>query len=466
MTIAPLVLGSPLPNGTPLYPDLLPANATALERALAGATGRIGAVPTPLRELFRWDTCPADLLPWLAWEMSVDIWDQGWPEARKRAIIRESFELHRAKGTLYAIDRYLAYADCKLMRAIVPPDKPFLGDRMTDDERAAWLARFPQIRIHKYRDRGSATFGAFVGSAFKLAGLFASDQVGKSLLFPYRTNAAERYGRRALLWDKGSHYLATGKETALRWIERTRVEKNETVYDSEQVLIPGTKVPAVFLNGRIGNVVGRSFPVESAARTRVITVSVARSQSTHEDRLAQKSVGASLQPIQAWPEQVAEKGLSKRGVHCFVGMRGRWLDPETKQRNRVTGYLQGYLPPTTAGERLYDRIHLHDPKRLPDLGRPGNLFIGNFRLGMPPFQARLSVEVRSNRTRFQADKFVFGHVCVSNSTRLLKARTAVTRAKAARDKILLKTGLHRTITTADGLYSDGSRMTGALIQDI
>lgn len=466
MTLAPPVIGPTLPSGTPNYADLLPGNATHLERALAGATGRLGNVATPLRDLFRWDTCPAELLPWLAWEMSVDLWDNNWPEARKRAIIRESFDLHRAKGTIYAIDRYLSYVDSKLRRAIVPPDKPFLGSRMTDDERAAWLARFPQIRIYKFRDRGTAAFGAFVGSGYKLKGLFNTDESGRALAFPYRTNAAERYGRRAFLWDKGAHFLATGEETPLRWIERTRVEKNETVYDSEQVLIPGSKIQAVFFNGLIGNMAGRMFPVESVARTRVVTLSLPRSQTTGEDRLTTKTVGSSLIPIQAWPEKVAEKGTSKLGINVFCGMRGRWLNWETKERKRVTGYLQGYLPPTTAAERLYDRVHLHDPKRLPDVGRPGNLFIGHCRLGMPAFHARLSVEVTSKRSRFFVDRHVHGHLSDGRSSRLTDARTAVVRAMAKRDKILLKTRLHRTITTADGLLSGSGHSSGSLILEI
>ena len=47
--------------------SLLPRNATGAERAIEGATARVGAVPTPFRDLWNPDTCPAALLPWLAW---------------------------------------------------------------------------------------------------------------------------------------------------------------------------------------------------------------------------------------------------------------------------------------------------------------------------------------------------------------------------------------------------------------
>ncbi|MCV5639247.1 phage tail protein I, partial [Escherichia coli] len=51
------------------------------------------------------DTCPANLLPWLAWSFSVDRWDDKWPEATKRAVIRDAYFIHCHKGTIGAIRR-------------------------------------------------------------------------------------------------------------------------------------------------------------------------------------------------------------------------------------------------------------------------------------------------------------------------------------------------------------------------
>lgn len=90
--------------------DLLPPNATAPERALASAVGRISAVPVPLHHLWNPATCPPALLPWLAWALSVDVWDPAWPERTKRAVLRESFAVHRRKGTAGAVRRALAAA--------------------------------------------------------------------------------------------------------------------------------------------------------------------------------------------------------------------------------------------------------------------------------------------------------------------------------------------------------------------
>lgn len=85
--------------------DLLPRNATKPERALSLATGR--TVPVPNRTLWSPETCPADILPWLAWSLSVDEWDAGWTESQKRNAIAESIAQHRRKGTVGALRRAL-----------------------------------------------------------------------------------------------------------------------------------------------------------------------------------------------------------------------------------------------------------------------------------------------------------------------------------------------------------------------
>lgn len=81
--------------------DLFPPNATAQERAISEAIDR--TVPVVVREVWNPDTCPSDLLPWLAWAFSVDEWDSGWSDEVKRAAIAASVSIHRKKGTLWAV---------------------------------------------------------------------------------------------------------------------------------------------------------------------------------------------------------------------------------------------------------------------------------------------------------------------------------------------------------------------------
>lgn len=88
-------------------PSLLPPNATSLERALEKATLRLDSLPVPLHDLWNPSTCPASLLPWLAWANSVDQWDAGWTEQERRDVIKASLYVHKRKGTIGALDRAL-----------------------------------------------------------------------------------------------------------------------------------------------------------------------------------------------------------------------------------------------------------------------------------------------------------------------------------------------------------------------
>ena len=85
--------------------SLLPGNACDLERQAAQALAQIQRVPIPLRQLWNPNTCPTQLLPYLAWSLSVDRWDGNWSDATKRAAIRASFFIHSRKGTIGALRR-------------------------------------------------------------------------------------------------------------------------------------------------------------------------------------------------------------------------------------------------------------------------------------------------------------------------------------------------------------------------
>lgn len=88
--------------------DLLPYNATDAERALGNTIARISDVPVVVREVWNPDTCPANVLPWLAWAFSVDDWDTNWTDEQKRNVIKQSVYSQRIKGTIGAVTRQLA----------------------------------------------------------------------------------------------------------------------------------------------------------------------------------------------------------------------------------------------------------------------------------------------------------------------------------------------------------------------
>lgn len=91
--------------------DLAPANSPAMERELARLSAALDQIDPSVIETI-WDAwnCPRSLLPWLAWAMSVDVWDEGWSDIVKRQAIADSPFYHRIKGTVRAVETALALA--------------------------------------------------------------------------------------------------------------------------------------------------------------------------------------------------------------------------------------------------------------------------------------------------------------------------------------------------------------------
>lgn len=90
---------------------LLPANATKYERALEKTCARSFDLPVLINRLRNPWECPLSVLPWLAYEWSVDEWNEEWSEQQKRATVAASIAVHKKKGTRGAVEDALAALD-------------------------------------------------------------------------------------------------------------------------------------------------------------------------------------------------------------------------------------------------------------------------------------------------------------------------------------------------------------------
>ena len=142
--------------------NLLPPNQTTLEASLANAS-HMPLTPERIALLWDADRCPAQILPWLAWALSVDNWQPDWTEQEQRDVIRASLYVHRHKGTIGALKkalRPLGY-DIKVREwfSQVPPGQPFTfslevgatGRPVTDgmyDSVAQIVASTKNVRSH------------------------------------------------------------------------------------------------------------------------------------------------------------------------------------------------------------------------------------------------------------------------------------------------------------------------------
>lgn len=87
--------------------SILPPNATAGEAALEAAM-RADIDISALGTLWNPSTCPADVLPFLAWALAISHWDTNWTEAEKRAAVLAAIPFHQIKGTRAAVEQVLA----------------------------------------------------------------------------------------------------------------------------------------------------------------------------------------------------------------------------------------------------------------------------------------------------------------------------------------------------------------------
>ncbi|WP_298606937.1 phage tail protein I [uncultured Thiothrix sp.] len=98
---------------------------TPVERQLEKVSGEsVEALNVQIiRQIHSAERCPAPLLPWLAWERSVDYWDDAWPESTKRAVTEASIAVHRKKGTIQSVQQALAVAGLGGV-VDIPRDRP------------------------------------------------------------------------------------------------------------------------------------------------------------------------------------------------------------------------------------------------------------------------------------------------------------------------------------------------------
>lgn len=185
--------------------SLLPPNATRMERATEAATARIGDVPAPVANVWHVDDCPAGLLPYLAWALSVDDWSEDWPERVKRNVIRASIAVHRQKGTIGAIHKALEAMDLDLIDVIEWWERTPAGEPYTFDVEIGLLSRGLSPEEHtairaavaKARNLRShlANLKLYLQVVSPAPSLAAATTRGRALtVYPYKLTELEQVG--------------------------------------------------------------------------------------------------------------------------------------------------------------------------------------------------------------------------------------------------------------------------------
>ena len=86
--------------------SILPPNTSEGEHAFEDAL-RMNVDLSDVGNLWNPESCPAAILPFLAWGLSISSWDSQWSEAEKRAAIADAIPFHRRKGTRAIVEEVL-----------------------------------------------------------------------------------------------------------------------------------------------------------------------------------------------------------------------------------------------------------------------------------------------------------------------------------------------------------------------
>lgn len=402
---------------------LLPPNRGAFEEAADLTGARIAELPVDLRKLVQPYEVPETHLPWLAWGLSVDLWDKDWPQEKKRAQMARSLPFHSIKGTQTAITEALAAMNATALRYIVPPAKTFLSREFTEEERERYLARFAQLRVYPYVQRGiTGKYGCFLSQNRGPGGDVALGPVNPVSL------EGTKYIRTAKLVDRGVEETLT-----VRTVTPELVGSFEAI-EYDEIVLGAKPTAAMHLNAPPK---AHGYLIDDySVRQRMVRIPRA---ADYEYRLGRERYTTHLPDgglIDVRPQYVAEQHLTQAAA-TYPGGDGE----------RIFG---GYLPPTISWRYLYERWHIHDPDRVIE-ERKRSTHIGYTRLGMPPYHA----EIRTRMTRRQAPRtaglFVSGYLIATDKKPIADAREAVRVSQSLRDKIWLDTKTYRKPRVGDRL---------------
>lgn len=417
---------------------LLPGNRTPFETAVSLTSANRRALPASLvASVFNPDTCPVDLLGYLANALSVDVWDDKWPEAEKRNVCRDALKLHRLKTTPAGIKAHVALTGAKVKRIVRPPATAFLRGAMTEENRRAWLDALPQIRIYPFLVRATPRARYFFsgpakrtfhssrpGESGQLGDLtingepliggvdpVASDggQPGITTGFSRTSRGDKLAGRRATIWDNGVEKDVNYEANDGGLVERVYIGRN----------------PERAWHGR--GYIGRDHLTKTHGPDGVATVSLS-------DDFGFFAVGKGMTPVDVRPQRVYQTRVPP-APRSFYGRhrKGRFL-------------LKTHAP-----YLIYDKVSLNDPARTA-VSRKTKSFHGHGRFGIAPFTAELLIDVPMVRPavlsrRWHGQRFMRA----ADLTPLWKAIEAVRVSKAFRDTVLIDTATYGQVEFAGGL---------------
>jgi len=358
-------------NATAKTELLLPA----IHRALGGPlqTTLLQAAEVPLFDAERAeehfiyrllaDGAPTAWLRWLFYALGADAyWRDDWDETRMRLVLARLFELYRSRGTVEGLRLHLGLlADATVVRVAQPPSALYLVPSLTQAERLALEARHPEVRLRPFSESGVRQT-AFVGDVL-------------SPPFPTATDAADRLGERASLYDP-----LTGIETSAT---RSTVEGAGLIV-------------RVGLRGRAAGIMCGGWltgaTVDHRAASRLYTYAL--QAGTDDPLLRRASIGAQpgLIPFRVWWTPHHESGA---GAGAFLSNRYPDVYPDRGGASLPTIPVR-----RNAGQRIWKSVRLFNPTRVDLSVRRASVYLGGARIGrVAPHVLETAIQTAGRRPR-------------------------------------------------------------------
>ena len=362
------------------------------------------------------DRVPASVLVHLADQFHMRhtvAWRRSSSDAVRRGLIKDAVRRHRIKGTLAGFRLAASDADCALIGAITPPAKLYAAPALTREERNAFVARYPQLRLYRHRTVGSRV------------GLHCGDTLGRWQ--PVQSEALLRILPRAYL-------VRDGVETELAVIERSTEQTARTAVQATvtEIAIPGRAGRLAFVGAHPTH-----LTVTEAPR-RFYRMQLAETYQDSRETLRRVTATPGLTPIDVRPDAIAQTGQAT-GVHAGQ-------------------FVARHLAPSTARDRLYQRLYLFDPA-VEVIRRNATLHLDTGRLGMPAHHAELAVHIPGAASRQAAGRYCRGYLVATDKAGLTDCLTAMRDVMRASDRIAINTRIKRPVAAGESVIA-GQTLAG------
>lgn len=385
--------------------------------SLANAERRPVA-PSGLADLWDPARAPAAALPHLAGMHGVSVWRADWSEGRKRQVISQTLDLKSRRGTIPCFEGHLGFLDATLLQVIAPPSRAIALQSQTPAERQAWLAQFPQLRVYRFQKRA------------RLGGVMTPGPWRSAALTVQDSQASRYVGQRAVVIDQGVESAAVVLAAKGQDPFSQTLTISLPSYGRRCVLGPAS---ARFL-----------VPMTSRAGDQIFMFRAALG--------GPDTVRPGLRAIDIAPERGADPLIGLAAVCAGQALVGPFR----------------FLRTSRAREAVYDAIRLFEPSRVKagKVQRRAGLTAGFSRLGQPAFHLELSVDLSVRRAKARRLPNLPGFVQAYDPTRVEEAMAAIRAAKLGRDKVQIRTALHRRITAGDAVPLNGTVRLGQIIRSL